>query len=445
MKNKKLMIAFAAILILPGNMFARAVGESNKHGGGVDQATVLEKTLAELEQTVFHQQYNHDVIANRILRLEKSIFGRMQGGSIQHRIDELIVHESDRMPAGSENTTPAENLDEMPKSAPQRSGADAADSDQESTSVAVNQQTIEQCSWDTSALIDGMLNAEENADSAALDEAVSKLYQMPQAAAQADSEKLRTASIYHQRGFAALRQGKLKDALTNLQAAQKLNPWDATMLNDLVTAQIKTGDLKDAILYAPAAISVAPSSAIAWCNMAEVFGRAKQCARARGCTYFACLMSDDPNQTLSTIQEKISTIDEVGTCAAFREGLLIARYTLRGYNKGQSSDSDQGKAIGQEADTALYKANILAQVSSNLRQMANNSGIVLSITVSESGQIIKKEILHSSGSSTLDNVALNAIANVKLPPLPKSITDDKQQFLIPIDKIQLALSDIKHG
>lgn len=412
MCNRKLVKALSVILILQLGTPAQSVSQPGRQKARIDQVTVMEQSLSKIEQSIFHKQYNQDIITDRVLRLEKRIFGRIQSGSLQHRIDELIVHESDN---------------------------------QQSIPLQINQQTIEQSSWDTSALIDQLLNAQETANSEELDKAMSQLNDMPHPDSDTSPEKLRTAAMYHQRGAKAFRERKFRDALINFKQAQILNPWDSTILNDLVRTEISTSDLQAAVLYGPIAIMIAPASTIAWCNMAEIFARAKQYSQARGCAYLACLMSDDPNKTLSIIQNTISSIDEPDIRNPFKQALLMARYTMKDYNDSQSGNTEEDKAIGIEADAALYKANILLLFVIALQQIKHNSGIVLAVTISQSGQIVKNEILRSSGDSALDNTAIEAIADVKLPPLPKSITSDRRQFIVPVDKIVLALADAKHG
>lgn len=450
--------------MLQAGLAAQAISQSRAQGTKMDQVAVFEQALSELEQTVFHQQYNKELITSRIARLEKKIFGGIQSGSFQHRIDALIVHESDNMPVSPESSAPKQNTEEAQPTASSHLKKDSSihnkqvaprDTNKQvvinkqaaptemDKQAAINKRAIEQVSWDASMIIDQLLKAQDSADSVALDEAVSKLDQISQVHSDPGAEQLRTAAMYRERGVAAYGQGKFVEAVSNFKQAQNLSQWDATILNDLVTSLIKTNDLKTAILYGPVAVSIVPSSTIAWCNMAQIFARAKQYSRARGCAYIACLMGDTADKTLSTMEEIVSDIDEPEVRAPFKESLFIAQYTLKDFNK--SGDIGQAKYIGPDSDTALYKANMLLLFAPGFQQIKSNSGIVLVVTVSESGQVIKDEVLRSSGDTELDKTAMKAITDAKLLPLPKSSPSDRQQFIVPVDKVVLALADKKHN
>jgi len=444
-RDKNLIKPLLLILILQLGLAAEAISQSGKQGTETDQVTVFERTLSELEQTIFHRQYNSELIPTRVVRLEKSIFGERKSGSLPHRIDALIIHESDHLPASDEkpdssvyikqSTPPVVN-----KHTPSNKQSTATEADKQ---MALTKRAIEQISWETSSIIDQLLQGEESADSIALDEAMSKLDKMPPVNSNFSPEQIKTATMYRERGVAAYGQGKFVDAVSDFKQAQSLNPFDATILNDLVSSLIKINDLKTAVLYGPVAVSVMPSSTIAWCNMAEIFARAKQYSRAKGCVYLACLMSSNADQILSTIQEIISDIDQPEVRAPFRQGLFIAQYTLKDFDK--TGDIGQAKYIGPDSDTALYKANMLLLFAAGLQPIKPKSGIVLVLTVSSSGQIIKTELLRPSGDPELDKSVMKAVADLKLPPLPKSGSGDKQQFIVPVDKVFLALADAKQN
>jgi TonB family protein len=290
-----------------------------------------------------------------------------------------------------------------------------------------------------------LLKAEENADSTALDNAMSKLFDMKPPPSDTSPEMVRKAEVCHQRGMAAFNQKKYRDALASLKEAQSENVWDATILNDLIRVLIKTNDLDSAVLYAPVAILVAPASTTAWDNMAEVFARAKQYSRARGCVYLACLMSDDSSKTLPAIQSEIASIEESEVRAPFRQGLFIAQYTMKAYVDTKSGNIGQDKEIGPEADAALYKANMLLSCADALQKIKPNSGIVIVVTISKTGQVLSSEVLRSSGDQDLDKMAVKALSEAKLLPLPKSIQSDSQQYIVLVDKVVQALAEPKHG
>jgi TonB family protein len=456
---KTRLLILSVMLVLQLDMPAQAVNQARNQGS--DEVTIMERTLSDIEQSVFHQQYSHDIITSRVERLEKKIFGTVHSGSLQHRIDEIIVHQSDRQPARTESTSLQKtrtkpgnvpeitteskpDADKIPPPAPPRFKQAISTDTQQPAQTEATQPSVEQASWDVSAVIDQLLKAEENADSVALDKAMDQLSQMQHPQSDISPEKVRTAESYRQRGLTAFGQNKLREALTHFKEAQNINPWDSNILNDLVRMQIKTGDLQSAVLFGPVAVLVAPSSTTAWCNLAEVFARARQYSRARGCVYLACLMSDDSAATLSAIQGLINNTSEPDVKAPFKQGLFIAQCTMKSYNDNKSGNIGQDKEIGPEADAALYKANMILACSDELRQIKPNSGIVLAVTIAQSGKVMSTEILRSSGDSQLDNTAAKAVANANLLPLPQSV-GAKQQYLILLDKVVQALSDGKHG
>lgn len=443
MKNKNLVKTLLVIFVMQVAITAGAVSHSNKQG--IDEVAVMEQTLSDLEQRVLNQQYNRDIITNRVWRLENKIFGRIQAGSLQHRINELIVHEADRAPALPQNSGPGKHNVKITPTTPSTAKQNPANVNKQSPPPQTSQEVIEQTSWDASALLDELLKAQENNDSVSLDQSMAKLCQMPIPDADKSPEKIRSAKASDERGLAAFRQGKIRDALTNFKDAQTLNPWAATILNDLVRAQIKTNDLKAAVLYGPLSILVAPSSPIAWCNMAEIFARVKQYSRAQGCVYLACLMTDDSKQALSAIQDLINNIDEPDVRVPFEQGLFIAKYTLKDYSNSPSSTVKDDRMLGAEADAALYKAHMLLTFASGLQQIKQKTGIISAVTVTDKGQIVKTDLLRSSGNARLDSAVMKALTDAKLPPLPKSIQSNQLQFIVPIDKITQLHASEKNG
>jgi len=458
LKTKNLLVTTSLVTMFQLNQVGAAVSQSG--GQSSDQATVMERTLSDLEKTIFHQQYGREIIISRLERLEIKIFGRIQSGSLQHRIDEIIVHSADRTSVKPESPTITQDRDEIPPPAPSRVKNDtpadnlltgssrfkpaASPPDPPPVSPEADKKNIEQASWDVSAVIDELLKAEENADSIALDNAMSKLFDMKPPRSDTSPAMVSKAEVCHQRGMSAFNQKKYRDALASLKEAQSENPWDATILNDLIRVLIKTNDLDSAVLYGPVAILVAPASTIAWCDMAEVFARAKQYSRARGCVYLACLMSDDSSKTLPAIQSEIASIEEPEVRAPFKQGLFIAEYTMKAYVDIKSGNIGQDKEIGPEADAALYKANMLLSFADGLQKIKPNSGIVIVVTVSKTGEVISSEVLRSSGDQDLDKMAVKALSEAKLLPLPKSIQSNSQQYIVLVDKVVQALAEPKH-
>ncbi len=427
LKNEYLMTALALALVFL--LTAPAQSASDRHRTKTPSLSNLEDSVSKLETDILHEQYNNEVIIFRILRLEKEVFGSIQLGSLEQRVDKLAEYDSEHAAKGAQPS----GANETPSSETSSENGNV-----QSPRQQPKPRTLEQLSWDASAAIDAILTAEDNADSVSLNDAAARLYDMSTPDSAVDSDKVQSAASYHERGLTALNRGKFSEALSNLKQAQTLNPLEADILNDLVKALIKTNDLQTAIIYAPVAISVQPSSTNGWCNMAEIFARAKQYQRARNCVFIAYLISDDADKSLTSIQERLNNIDESEVKTPFKQALFMVQATLKDFNNSRS-DSDQFS--GPEADIGLYKANALVSLATPLQQIKPNSNIVLTVTISQNGNVLETELLRSSGDPNLDKKATKTVAEIKLPPLPKSYLAEKKQFIVPLNKIVLALAD----
>jgi TonB family protein len=297
---------------------------------------------------------------------------------------------------------------------------------------------IDSVSWEARNLIaEGrkiiyrLLEARASSNTVEISNAEFALKNMRRSAPDPHAEIVDQLLTYHSRGMAAAKQGLLGDALVDYRKAFSLNPWDFDETLDLVRLEIQNKDWTMAQQHCMAAIACQPDSAGCWLDLGLILLHKQEAANAGICFAVATDRSGSDETAVKFLRQAVQatteqSMQETLTNALNRAVLSQKMALIDVKNIPESSVIDPLMTA--------YKAALMMKVAD--KWQPDIVGTILVLTLDKAGQVTKAEVVKSSGSSSVDERAVNLVKAVDAVPLPGWSTDSEHQFVINFDKIK---------
>ena len=120
----------------------------------------------------------------------------------------------------------------------------------------------------------------------------------------------KAARLQHNKGLEEFKKGRYEQALQFFLTAYQLDAGDVEVVNNVGMAYLKTGNLPEAARYLGGALSLAPTRAAAWGNLAEVFARDSRLAEAVAAYALTYRYSKNKDATRRLLEAQTTNVDD---------------------------------------------------------------------------------------------------------------------------------------
>lgn len=116
----------------------------------------------------------------------------------------------------------------------------------------------------------------------------------------------RAAQVENEKGLEVLKDKQYEQAKQHFLAAQKIDPSNVEIVNNLGFAYLKLGDFQNALLALAQTIRLSPGRSNAWVNLAEIFALNNKMQEAVACYALTFHFSQNRDKTKRYFQEQTS-------------------------------------------------------------------------------------------------------------------------------------------
>jgi tetratricopeptide (TPR) repeat protein len=133
----------------------------------------------------------------------------------------------------------------------------------------------------------------------------------------------KAARLQNDKGLEAFKKEQFDQAFQYFLTAHHLDPSDVEVVNNVGFAALKTGDLRDAAHYLRIALSMTPTRATAWANLANVYARSGRIEDAVAAYALTFRFSTSQDTTRRFLEQQAVGADDPQVMEAAQQALAL--------------------------------------------------------------------------------------------------------------------------